>query len=123
MKFLRNAAAHNSCLINSLKKPYSNKIKINKEVNTFISKIKGITPDSRKKKMSNPIVHDFIVTLYTFDKIVTSEQIKKHSMEELKELIEVRFIRNKNYFEKNDLIKSYYKFIKIIVDYFNDNCI
>lgn len=76
VKFLRNAAAHNSCFINCLKKLYSNKIKINKEVNTFISKIKGITPDSRKKKMSNPIVHDFVVTLFTFDEIITSEQIK-----------------------------------------------
>lgn len=123
VKFLRNAAAHNSCLINSLKKPYSNKIKMNKEVNTFVSKIKGITPDSRKKKMSNPIVHDFVVTLFAFDKVVKSEQMKKHSMEELKELIDVRFVSNKNFFEKNDLIKSYYKFIKIIVDYFYDKSI
>ncbi|MFZ3172990.1 MAG: Abi family protein [Carboxydocellales bacterium] len=59
VKFLRNAAAHNNCLINSLKKPYSNRIKLNKENNTFVSKIPGITAAIRKKKMANPIVHDF----------------------------------------------------------------
>lgn len=96
---------------------------MNKEVNTFVSKIEGITPDIRKKKMSNPIVHDFVETLFAFDKVVKSKQIKKHFMEELKELIDARFVRNKNYFGKNDLIKSYYKFIKIIFGYFYDKSI
>lgn len=123
VKFLRNAAAHNSCLINSLKKPYSNKIRLNKEINTFVSKIEGVNPEVRKKKMTNPIVHDFVVTLYVFNNIVKSEQIKKYSMSELKDLIDIRFIRNKSYFEKNQLIISYYKFIKIIVDYFYSKCI
>lgn len=123
VKFLRNAAAHNSCLLNSLRNPYNTRINLFKEINTFISKIDGISSDIRKRRMSNPIVNDFVVTLYVFNNVVKSEQIKKHSMEELKTLIDIRFIRNKSYFEKNQLIVSYYKFIKIIVDYFYSKCI
>lgn len=44
-------------------------------------------------------------------------------MEELQTLIDVRFIRNKSYFEENQLIVPYYKFIKIIVGYFYSKCI
>lgn len=123
VKFLRNAAAHNNCLINSLKKPYSTRIKLNKEINTIVSKIPGITAEVRKKKMANPIVHDFVVSLFVFNGIVSSQKIKKHTMEELKELMEGRFKRNKSYFEKNQLIVSYFNFVKIIVDYFYAKCI
>lgn len=122
VKFLRNAAAHNNCLIYSLKKPYTTS-NINKEINTLISKIPGIYPDTRIRKMANPIIHDFIVTLYVFNSIVSSEQIKKHSMSELKVLMDSRLTRNKCYFEKNQLLVSYYKFIKKIVDYFYAKCI
>jgi abortive infection bacteriophage resistance protein len=123
VKFLRNAAAHNSCLLNSLKNPYSTQINLYKDINTFISKIDGISSEVRKRRMSNPIVNDLVVTLYVFNNLITSEQIKKHSMAELKNLIDIRFTKNKNYFEKNQIIVSYYKFIKIIVDYFYCECI
>lgn len=123
VKFLRNAAAHNSCLLNSLRNPYNTRINLCKDINTFISKINDISSDIRKRKMSNPIINDFVVTLYIFNNVVKSQQIKKHSMEELKTLIDSRLIRNKSYFEKNQLIVSYYRFIKIIVDYFYSKCI
>lgn len=123
VKCLRNAAAHNSCLLNSLKVPYNTQFNSCKDINTYISKINGISSDVRKKRMANPIVNDFVVTLYVFNNLITSEQIKKHSMDELKDLIDIRFTKNKNYFEKNQLIVSYYKFIKIIVDYFYSKCI
>ena len=123
-KFMRNASAHNNCLINSLKSPYSRQISQYKNVNTYISKIPGIpSADVRVKKMSNPIVHDFVVTLYVFSKIVRSPPIKKHTFEELQHLIDVRMVRNKHYFEKNQLITSYYNFVKIIVDFFYSKCI
>lgn len=123
VKFLRNAAAHNSCLINSLKNPYSSQIKANSKVNTFISKIDGINPVPRKKKMSNPVVHDFIVTLYVFNKLVKSRKAKKNTMEELKTLMDVRFKKNKSYFEQNEVLTSNYVFVKKIVDYFYDFCL
>ena len=124
VKFLRNAAAHNNCLLNSLKKPYTtSSSSMNKKINTLVSKIPGIYPDTRKSKMANPIIHDFIVALYVFNSIVSSQQVKRHSMLELKDLMDNRLTRNKFYFEKNQLIISYYNFIKKIVDYFHAKCI
>lgn len=123
VKFLRNAAAHNNCLLNSLKTPYNIRIKPNRKINNFVSKIPDIRPDSRRKKMKNPVIHDFVVILYVFNNIVASKEIKRHIMIELKEFISSRMVRNKEYFQKNELIKSYYKFIQKIVDYFYDLCI
>nr|WP_307991621.1 Abi family protein [uncultured Niameybacter sp.] len=123
VKFLRNAAAHNNCLINSLKTSYIKSIKPNKQVNTFISKIPGVTAIARRNKMSNHVVHDFIVALFVFDKVVTSPSYKKKTYEELVQLFEGRVVANREYFEKNDVITSTYKFVKIIIDYFYRNCV
>lgn len=123
IRFLRNAAAHNNCLLNSLKKPYSVTIKPNRQINNIISKVPGMNPDSRRKKMKNQVIHDFVVMLYVFCNIVTSEGVKKHTMVELKDLIDSRMVKNKEYFEKNELIKSSYQFTKKVVDYFYDLCV
>ncbi len=123
VKFLRNAAAHNNCLINSLKTSYIKPIKPNRQINTFISKIPGISKTARKNKMSNQVVHDFIVALFVFDKVVTSPIYKKKTYEELVALFEGRIVANMQYFEKNEVITSTYKFVKIIIDYFYENCV
>lgn len=43
IKFLRNAAAHNNCLLNSLKAPYHITIHKTKEIQLEVSKIKTIS--------------------------------------------------------------------------------
>lgn len=119
VKCLRNAAAHNNCILNSLRKPYSKKINENKKITIFISRqVQNISPLVRKQKMTNPVMHDFVTTLYVFDKIVNSKSTKKRTYDDLKELFYVKLIRNKDFFAKNDVIVSYYNFAKKIVDYF-----
>lgn len=126
VKMLRNAAAHNNCLLNSLRNPYTIKFKPNLQVNHFISSIKGISPTQRKKKMNNPVIHDLVVLIYVFNNSVVSKDIIKYTMRELKEFLDIRAVKNKSYFEKNEIIKSTYNFVKKVVDYFynivyNDN--
>lgn len=123
VRFLRNAAAHNSCLLNSLRIPYSKKVKPNKQILNFLSKIGGISREARKSKMRNPVIHDFVVTLFVFNNVSSSDRIKKKTLEGLKELIDNRFIARKGYFEKDQLITSYYDFTKKVIDYFYDLCI
>ena len=118
VKFIRNAAAHNNCLINSLRIPYSSNIRPNKQINTFISKIDGISTSTRIKRMKNPVIHDFVVSLYVFNNVVTSANIKKNTMVELNDFMETRMVVNKKYFMENQVLTSSYNFIKIIVDYF-----
>lgn len=119
VKFLRNAAAHNNCLLNSLRMPYSIDIKPNKKVNTYISKISGINPTMRKKKMKNPLIHDFIVCLYMLTFLACGSSVGQKTLFEIKELFEGRFLRNKHYFSRNNVIISYYCFTKTIVDHFH----
>ena len=73
ISLLRNAAAHNNCLLNSLARPYSVKIKPNGKLTRIVSKIPGIGKRDLRSKMSNPIVHDFVLLIYIFDEIIESE--------------------------------------------------
>ena len=123
VRILRNAAAHNSCLLNSLKIPYNYNSSANSIVNQYISRIKGIGRVSRNNKMQNPIMHDFVVTLYVFNHIITSTIIKKDTMDELRELMDNTITKNKIYFKKNTMLKSHYEFAKKIIDYFYELCV
>lgn len=81
--------------------------------------VKSIGDRSRKNNLKNVVKKDIVITLFIFNKFVTSQAIKIARYNELKELLSVRFIRNKEYFYKNDNIKSSYIFMKKIVDYFS----
>lgn len=125
VKFIRNAAAHNNCLINSLKRQIKHEyVKVNsdfnlsKKLNTMVSKIPKINPDSRIKKMKIPVIHDFAALLFAFDKVVDSKSIKHYTYQSLIVMIE-RFNRNIDYFSKNDIIKSTINFLAKVVDNFD----
>lgn len=118
-RILRNASAHNNCLLNSLKKPYNIRIRRNWEVTKYVSQIPGIKRDSRIRKMSNPVVYDLVVTIHLFNCIVSSEQVKSHTMTELKGLLENRFTKYEEYFVKNEVVKSTFDFLRKIVDFYS----
>ena len=73
--------------------------------------------------MKNPVVHDFIVNLYVFNNIIGSKMVKEITMGELKELVDNRMSRNKEFFEKNQVLTSNYDFAKKVIDYFYDLCV
>lgn len=123
VRFLRNAAAHNNCLLNSLRTPYSKEISPNKRVMNFISNIEDIPREARQSRMKNPIIHDLVVSLYIFINVVTSEEVKRKGINELKYLVDIRMIEHKEFFDDNQLIISYYKFVKKIVDYCHVLCV
>ena len=117
-QWLRNAAAHNNCIINDLNVPEKSTFQINKTINTFVSKIDGISSTTREKKLSNESIHDFVVMLYVYNKVVTSPKVKEKAMAKLKEFVDGRMVLNKHYFNKNGLLHSSYNFFKKIVDFF-----
>lgn len=126
LKFIRNASAHNNCLLNTLRKPYvythlydkkRKTIIVNKRLSSMLSSIRTITKKNRKKKMSNPVIHDFVASLFLFDEICTSQVFKKKIFTELKEFMEGRLIENKDYFSNDCVLTSIYGFVKNIVDY------
>ncbi|MBR0397646.1 MAG: Abi family protein [Eubacterium sp.] len=118
VKFLRNAAAHNNCIINSLKAPYQVSLHKNKDILFQVSKIKSISKKSRDTWMQNPVIHDFVVTVYVYLNVVKSEGIKQKGIQNLKELFYDRMLRHKDYFEKNNSIREGYLFTEKCVSTF-----
>lgn len=117
-KCIRNAAAHNNCLLNSLKTPYNHNTSITHQLDSFVSRIPSLKKSkSKQKKLSNPAIHDFVATLLLFERIVTSQKTKEYTYQELYDLFHKRMTKKKNFFIKNEAIVSSYIFVLKIVDF------
>ena len=114
IKDLRNAAAHNNCILNDLK-PKNIHIKPNTDVMKALGAI-GISKSRRQRKMSNIRIHQITTLLYTHWKIVTSSGVHEHQANVLQELITGRMFKNKDYYKDNEKIYSTFIFLKQIVD-------
>ena len=113
---LRNAAAHNNCILADLSHGTSNSPN---EISLKISQISSINSNQRQKKLSCRPMLEFVTMLYVY-KSVVSEKVKYHRVEELQELFFNRMVRNKEYFKNNELIKSNYDFICKVIKAFFD---
>lgn len=118
IKFLRNAAAHNNCLLNSMKSPYKVALHKNKDILFEISKIKTISEKSRKTWMQNPVIHDFTILVFVYLQIIKSSGIKEKGIEQLNYLFNERMVKKKEYFEKNNSIIECYRFTQKVVSTF-----
>lgn len=116
IRLLRNAAAHNNCLLNSLRSPYTRKINPTYALTRFISQIPGLPNKSREKKMANPLIHDFLALLYVYQRVVTSKKTVQHFSRELYDLFHGRMPKHKEYFQSNESLLSAYQFVVRIVD-------
>lgn len=119
-RIMRNAAAHNNCLLNTMKKGYSqDRFQINKELYRAIAtNCPSISKKSRTKKLNNPVIHDFLVVIHLFSKVVTSQSIRSKTLAELKRLTHHRCIRNRRYFRTNTTISSSYLFVRQVLDFY-----
>lgn len=113
-KEIRNACAHNSCILNELSANTS-KHKTNFLVTQELSSISSLSPTTRKRKMSNAHIQQLVTLLYFHKKIVTSTGVHSTQSEKLHILIE-RMFRNIHYYNSNDNIKTSFQFLKLIVD-------
>ncbi|MBQ6432165.1 MAG: Abi family protein [Oscillospiraceae bacterium] len=116
VRYIRNAAAHNNCLLNDLH-PNNVAFSTNRFTASFVASIAWKSPNAKSKKLSNRTVHDFITLLYVFENAVTSQHIKKHAYMDLEELFNDRFILHKEYFRGNGLLESTYEFVKAVIDH------
>lgn len=117
VRHIRNAAAHNNCILNSLKLPYSQTVNVTKGLDQMIMKTKVVSKKSIDKKLSNPVAHDFAALLFAYDRIVESKKSKQYTYQRLKYLFDNRMLRNKSFFDENTIIVSYYNFFKKIIDF------
>ena len=116
---LRNACAHNNCIINDLKS-YTSKYKINYRVLNAVAKI-GVSKKVRNNKLSNIRMKQIVTLLYLNKNIITSKGVLKHQtmiLNELKDRIEYHI----DYYDTNELVQTSLTFLnKIIDNWYNNN--
>ena len=114
VKSLRNGVAHNNCILADLAHGTS---RAPAEISQTIAKIPSISTKQRQKKLSCRPMLEFIALLYTYNLIV-SNKVKYHRTRELKNLFYNRMAEKKAFFQKNELIKSNYEFVRKIIESF-----
>lgn len=117
---LRNAVAHNSCVLCDLDKKdneYAPDFKIVAYLNSC-----GIGKETRNNKLSNSRIRQMTYTLYMFNEIVTSDGVKRNVIDDINKLFYERIILHKEYYNNNELLKSIYSYFdKIIKRYYKVN--
>lgn len=113
VKSLRNACAHNNCILANLRPDSSCYPNVN--ITRFVSRNSKIGRTAREKNLSKRTVLEFVTMLYVYD-IFVSEDLKKHRIIELKELVNNRMKKNGNFFENQQMLLASYDFLKKVVD-------
>lgn len=110
---LRNAVAHNSCVLSELDKK-DNQHKADSLIVDYLIEC-GIGKENRNNKLSNSRIRQITYTLYMFNIIVSSEGIKNNVKQDINKLFYKRIILNSAYYNNNELLKSTYKFFNKII--------
>lgn len=111
---LRNAVAHNSCVLSELDK----KDNVHRVDTLVISYLKdcGIGKENRNTKLSNSRIRQITYTLYMFNIIVSSEGVKNNVKHDITKLFYGRIILNGKYYNNNGLLKSIYNYFDKIIE-------
>ena len=111
---LRNAVAHNSCVLTELSKR-DNRYSPSYKIVQYLKDC-DIGKKTRNNKLSNSRIRQITYTLYMFNKVVTSEVIRENVTKEINDLFFGRIILHKEYYNNNELLKSIYSFFKKIIE-------
>ncbi|WP_270456123.1 Abi family protein [Allisonella histaminiformans] len=112
VKTIRNAAAHNNCILNCLKSktnPHDPSVLL---VNAL--KDSGFSRDIRRSKLKNETTEQILSCFYAHKLLVTSSGVNKHMARELNEF-KNRLTRGFTY-EDNLLIKSTWNLFERVID-------
>ena len=116
---LRNACAHNNCIINDLKANTS-KYTASYRVLNEVAKT-GISKKVRDNKLSNTRIKQIVTLLYLNKNIVTSEGILKYQTQILHKLKD-RIEHHIDYYNTNQLVQTNLNFLNKIIDkWYNNN--
>ncbi len=110
IRSLRNAAAHNNCLLADL---VSRSAYTSTKLSVAVSKIAGMNR-SRLRKLSNRFILEFSTVLYIYKSLIPEQMLKKRT-QELQDLFFVRMLRHKNFYQMNEVIKTSYTFIADLI--------
>lgn len=112
VKNLRNAAAHNSCIINSITE--KNQIKPYYQTSNFVSGIPGISKSNASNQLTNKRIHDLSALFYLYDNYVSSERMKQARYQEMSNILK-RCRREAGLYDNNQALKGVYIFLRLTV--------
>lgn len=113
VRHLRNAAAHNNCLIHNLKK--NGAFSINRQLAIVVNKYMQLSDTEKSSKLKTYFLHDFTAMLILLKKVNHSEGVLKHTREDLQVLVN-RLNVNKSYFVKNNIVSSSFAYLQKVID-------
>mgnify|MGYP002533726642 CR=1 FL=1 len=112
---LRNACAHNNCIINDLRPSNDCKRKVNYGMMQALSSI-GVSDGVRKRKMSNDRVRQITTLLYYYSRYINSAGLLEHQAEQLFETFIRRPNEHADYYVQADGIAEFFRFFEKIID-------
>ena len=113
VKSIRNAAAHNNCIIHNLRRGNT---KPSSRISAFIARIDTISKSERLRKLSIRPLYEFISLLYLYNAIIPVH-IKENTFIELGALVNERMLKHESYFTNQQIITASYNFLKKVVDF------
>jgi len=117
VRMIRNAAAHDNCLINRLRPPYSRSITPSYDLRVELMQEVKLSKKIIDNKLFHPLIHDFSTLMYVFSRVVP-ESSRKSAYNEIDYLFNKRLLVNKDYYVKNDVITTSFNVISEIVNYY-----
>ena len=111
---LRNAVAHNSCVLSELDKK-DNLHRVDTLIINYLKEC-GIGKENRNNKLANSRIRQITYTLYMFNIIVSSEGVKNNVKHDITKLFYGRIILNNKYYTNNGLLKSIYSYFDKIIE-------
>ena len=115
---IRNACAHNVCMLASFKSVPGFKSDLETNFELLGGNI-GIGNGTISSCMKVPLLNDFAVMLSVYTKLISSPKIKEITLQEIKDFFDGRMVYRKQYFENNSDIKNAYLFARKVLDYYS----
>lgn len=112
VKSLRNACGHNNCVLNDLKSGEP-KFEVGYDVKSALRAV-GFSDSTLKTKMSNDRLQQISTALYMHHRMASPGVISARG-KQLQHIAD-RMYRNINYYDKNDVIKSSFRYFKKLID-------
>ena len=115
---LRNAAAHNVCLLYNFNPVQNFSYDMDTSFELLGAKL-GIGQGTIASCMKVPLLNDFAVMLSVYTQLVTSEKVRQKTLEEMKFFFDGRMLYRKQYFENFTSVKNAYNFARSVLEWYS----
>lgn len=112
---LRNASAHSNCLLNQINKPLDISKQPLIQISNFVKKCRNISNKSRNNNLHKQFTYDMTTLLFVYTYLMP-DIAKKKRFKQLKDFLNRRVIKHKDYFTSNTQIVGAYTFLNKLID-------